>query len=346
MKWPHALWLLCFSLPAFCETDIPQQAGAPQISFNDLQYRLGYDVYLANKNLAAAWQVAYKAISAEPNNVFWLQRFAQVSEWVGKPVEALEAWFKYAQATNDNSAWDNVGRLAEALYNDTLLLAYQKRLVSLHPNDEAAILKLVQVYERLGQPNEGLDFLAQLVSKSKAKRTLLTAEANLAERAGQDERAIATFSRLINSFPPVETTWLLRRAALWFQRGKVLEAWHSLNEIENKIAPRNADYWHTYAELSRLLNKKEAAERAYQHLTDEFVFGDGDLTNYSALQNDTDPLNAAFVSELSYRLYKRDNAVISLLYLYQKANHPQGTKRFLALLSAQELEKFEQNRCF
>ena len=41
MKWPHALWLLCFSLPAFCETDIPQQAGAPQISFNDLQYRLG-----------------------------------------------------------------------------------------------------------------------------------------------------------------------------------------------------------------------------------------------------------------------------------------------------------------
>ena len=97
MKWPHALWLLCFSLPAFCETDIPQQAGAPQISFNDLQYRLGYDVYLANKNLAAAWQVAYKAISAEPNNVFWLQRFAQVSEWVGKPVEALEAWFKYAK---------------------------------------------------------------------------------------------------------------------------------------------------------------------------------------------------------------------------------------------------------
>jgi hypothetical protein len=346
MKWPHALWLLCFSLPAFCETDIPQQAGAPQISFNDLQYRLGYDVYLANKNLAAAWQVAYKAISAEPNNVFWLQRFAQVSEWVGKPVEALEAWFKYAQATNDNSAWDNVGRLAEALYNDTLLLAYQKRLVSLHPNDEAAILKLVQVYERLGQPNEGLDFLAQLVSKSKAKRTLLVAEANLAERAGQDERAVATFSRLIDSFPPVETTWLLRRAALWFQRGKLMEAWQSLNDIENKIAPRDADYWHTYAELSRLLNKKEAAERAYQHLTDEFVFGDGDLTNYSALQNDTDPLNAAFVSELSYRLYNRDNAVLSLLYLYQKANHPQGIKRFLGLLSAQELAKFEQNPLF
>lgn len=346
MKWPYALCLLSFALPVYAESDIPQQAGAPQISFNDLQYRLGYDVYLANKNLAAAWQVASKAISSEPNNTFWLQRFAQVSEWIGKPVEALEAWFKYAQATNDNSAWDSVGRLAEALYNDALLLAYQKRLVGLQPNNEAAILKLVQVYERLGQPREGLDFLAQLAKRSQAKRTLLAAEANLAERAGQDERAIAVFSRLISDFSPIETTWVLRRAALWFQRGKLLEAWTSLNQIEAKIAPRDAAYWHTYAELSRLLNKKEVAERAYQQLTDEFVFGDGDLANLSALQNDTDPLNAAFVNELSYRLYKRDNAVVSLLYLYQKANYPQGIQRFLSLLSPQELAKFEQNALF
>jgi hypothetical protein len=42
--------------------DIQAAAGTPQASFDDIRYRLGYDVYLANKNLAAAWQVADKAI--------------------------------------------------------------------------------------------------------------------------------------------------------------------------------------------------------------------------------------------------------------------------------------------
>lgn len=346
MKWPYALCLLPITLPLYAQTDMTQQAGAPQISFNDLQYRLGYDVYLANKNLSAAWQVAFKAVSSEPTNTFWLQRFAQVSEWVGKPVEALDAWFKYAQATNDNTAWEAVGRLAESLYNDTILLVYQKRLVNLQPNNEAAILKLVQIYERLGEPNEGLVFLTQLASKSRANKTLLVAEAGLAERAGQDERAIKVYSQLINTVKPVDSTWLLRRASLWFQRGKVNEAWQSLHHIESQMPPRAAEYWHTYAELSRLLNKQDVAERAYQHLTNEFLFDSSDLINYGALQNESNPLNAAFIHELSYRLYKQDNAVIALLYAYQKANHPQGIHRFLSLLSEEELKRFEQNPLF
>ena len=348
MKWTIAIGcVLALTSPMITHSnEIQQQAGAPELGFDDLRYRLGYDVYLANKNLAAAWQVANKALSAEPNNLFWLQRFAQVSEWIGKPVEALAAWRTYAQATNQQAAWDNVGRLAEALYDDETLLVYQKRIVGLNSNNEVAILKLVATYERLGQPLEGLDFLQQLGKKSQAKRALLIAEANLAERAGQDERAIKLLSRLIQEFSPIDNNWSLRRAALWFQRGKVQQAWQSLADIEHKMPSRNPEYWHTYAELSRLLDKKEIAERAYQHLSSEFIFSDGDLINYGALQSDSDPLNAAFIYELSYRLYKRDNAVINLLYMYQKANYPQGIHRFLALLSAEELARFEQNPLF
>ena len=91
MKWRHYLALLSLSISAAYgeEMDIQAAAGTPQASFDDIRYRLGYDVYLANKNLAAAWQVADKAISAEPTSLFWLERYAQVSEWVGKPSEHL-----------------------------------------------------------------------------------------------------------------------------------------------------------------------------------------------------------------------------------------------------------------
>ncbi len=325
--------------------DIQASAGTPEAGFDDIRYRLGYDVYLANKNLPAAWQVADKAVAAEPNSSFWLQHFAQVSEWVGKPSEALGAWLKLAQNTNDNLAWQAVGRLAESLLNDDALLAYQRRLVGLNPNNEAAVLKLVQIYERLGRPDDGLTFLSQL-NKSNAKKALLVAEAGLAERAGKDERAIAVLNRLIEQYKPVEDSWLLRRAALLYQRGNIVQAWQSLTEVEQKMPTNRGDYWRTYAELSRLVDKKDDAERAYQHLTDEFQFSDADLMNYSTLQIDSDPLNAAFLNELSYRLYGQDNAVIALLFLYQKAHHLEGAEKFLASLTASELAHLEKNALF
>lgn len=345
MKWLYVLSLCSLSVWATAE-NLEQQAGSPQAQFDDLRYRLGFEVYLANKNLSAAWQVAHKAITAEANNLFWLERFAQVSEWIAKPEQALPAWLRYAQATQQQQAWDNVRRLAEGLYDDQSLLLYQQRLVAQQVNNEAEILKLVQIYERLGTPQAGLDFLSKLLKHSKAQKTLLAAKANLAERAGQDELAIASYNQLIAKYDPIDNQWLLRRAALWYQRGKLVEAWQSLAELETKMPNRAEEYWHTYAELSRLLNKTEVAQRAYQQLTQQYLFNDGDLINYAALQNEQDPLNTAFLSELSYRLYQRDNAVITLLYAYQKANYPQGIERFLSLLTPEELQKFEQNPLF
>ena len=340
-----ALLSLSISVAYGEEMDIHAAAGTPQASFDDIRYRLGYDVYLANKNLAAAWQVADKAISAEPTSLFWLERYAQISEWVGKPSEALGAWLKLAKNTNDNNAWNAVGRLAESLLDDEALLQYQRRLLALNPNNEAAILKLVQIYERLGRPDDGLAFLAQL-NKSNAKKTLLIAEAGLAERAGKDERAITALNRLIQHYPPVEESWLLRRAALFYQRGDIVQAWQSLTEVEKKMPTNRGDYWRTYAELSRLIDKKDTAERAYQHLTDEFLFSDADLMNYSTLQIDSDPLNAAFLNELSFRLYSQDNAAIGVLFLYQKAHHLDGATQFLASLTDKELAKLEKNALF
>jgi hypothetical protein len=52
----------------------------------------------------------------------------------------LGAWLKLAKNTNDNNAWEAVGRLAESLLDDEALLQYQRRLLALNPNNEAAFL--------------------------------------------------------------------------------------------------------------------------------------------------------------------------------------------------------------
>ena len=103
-------------------------ADEPSVAFNNDSYLLGYQVYLARGNLAAAYFVARKAVRSQPNNPDWLKRFAQVAEWVGQPSDALNAWLSYAQKTGDKVAWDAVGRLSVGLLDDNALLVYQQQL--------------------------------------------------------------------------------------------------------------------------------------------------------------------------------------------------------------------------
>jgi predicted Zn-dependent protease len=125
-RWIYILLLLSPPLSALAAGTEPPElnilADEPNAPFDNDRYLLGYQVYLARGNLPAAYFVARKAIHNQTNNPDWLKRFAQVAEWVGQPSEALDAWLKYAQKTNNKAAWDAVGRLASGLLNDEDLL--------------------------------------------------------------------------------------------------------------------------------------------------------------------------------------------------------------------------------
>lgn len=205
------------AVPALAENPAPEsRAGVPQAAFDDVRYALGYDVYVAGGNLPAAWQVARKAVSQNPGDPVWLKRYAQVSEWIGQPAEALAAWLRLARATGDDNSWEAVGRLAPMLLDDSALLAYQQRQAAQRPSDLPTLMKLVEIYERLGRPDEGLRFLRELDGGNRPAN--LEAQAMLAERSGQDGAAIETLGRLLARSPAHEA-WLLRRAALQYRRG-------------------------------------------------------------------------------------------------------------------------------
>ena len=52
----------------------------PGLAFDDKVYTLGYEVFLENRKLEDAWQVANSAVRQAPDNMVWRERLAKVSE--------------------------------------------------------------------------------------------------------------------------------------------------------------------------------------------------------------------------------------------------------------------------
>jgi hypothetical protein len=332
------------AVPALAENPAPEsRAGVPQAAFDDVRYALGYDVYVAGGNLPAAWQVARKAVSQNPGDPVWLKRYAQVSEWIGQPAEALAAWLRLARATGDDNSWEAVGRLAPMLLDDSALLAYQQRQAAQRPGDLPTLMKLVEVYERLGRPDEGLRFLRELDGGNRPAN--LEAQAMLAERSGQDGAAIETLGRLLARSPAHEA-WLLRRAALQYRRGQLKPARDGLAAAEKQMPPTATGYWQTYAELSRLLDDRETARRAYQRLIDQAAAGENDLWNYAALLQDSDPLAAAGLQELLFRRFGQESGAVNALSLWQGAQAWAAADAFLAGLTPEQIARLERSLPF
>lgn len=319
-------------------------AAEPKVPFDQDSYLLGYQTYLARGNLPAAYFVARKAVRSQAPDVEWLKRFAQVAEWVGQPSEALDAWLSYAQKSGDQAAWDAVGRLAGGLLNDRALLAYQQQLIQRMGAQDALIDNIMQTYERLGNPREGLAFLDKLMAKQTTPKLLENASL-LAERTGQDDRAIALLKQLLKQPQPQEI-WALRLAALYYYRSEFDTAWQALHHVKSKMGSQNSQFWKIYADLSRFLNHENEALAAYQMLEQNDRADVVDLQNYVAVLQHHDGLAAARVSERLYFQFGKQYALITALYLYQRERHSEAAFNLLHRLSPEQRQTLQHDPNF
>ncbi|WP_337459839.1 hypothetical protein [Cupriavidus basilensis] len=130
-------------------------AGAPSAAeraFNADDYELAFQVFLAAGKLDDAQRVAETAVRRQPGAARWRERLAQVAEWNRQPTVALKSWLEYAQASNDETAWKAVLRLAPGLSDDRAYLAALRHRAG--TGDLATVDQVVATYERLGEPEE------------------------------------------------------------------------------------------------------------------------------------------------------------------------------------------------
>jgi hypothetical protein len=252
----------------------PAAAASPLRPYDEALYTLAFDVFLANGNLADAWRVADAAVAQRPQDLAWRRRLAQVSEWSGKPQDALRHWLQMARqsgsGTAADEAWAAVLRLAPGLQDDEALLAAWQREAGRRPLTATEWQQLAGLYEALGRPRDGIDYLNAQYSHRRDPAILETIAA-LQERSGRTDDAIATLERMLAQPGPTASNTTrpalaVRLATLLFLRSDFARAYRVLQDLQAQTPAEDTAYWRLLAELAWQLQEDRTATDAYGRL--------------------------------------------------------------------------------
>lgn len=342
MKCSLVVMALCSSMALAAPSSSPLDlANEPAAAFNQERYKLGYDVYLASGNQAAAYRVAERAVRERPRDMEWRRRLATVAQWLNRPEVALANWLAIARQTGDAAAWREVGRIAPALADTEAALAFWQHELQRQPGNAKALQALVAAYEQAGRPDEALAVL----KRQPQSRAVLEAEADLAERTGQDEAAVAALTELNRRFGPGEA-WVLRATDLLLQRGQVAQADALLGSAAASMPAGAQRFWQLRAEVAMMAGNQPAALQAYQRIQASGKATGADLINQADLLQEKDPLAAARLQVQAWQAEHRPEAAEGALYQWSRVQAWAPAEAFLGTLSAGELARLEQHAGF
>jgi hypothetical protein len=313
--------------------------------------QLAWDTFGAAADLNAALVVADAALLLQPQDVVWLERKAQASEWAGLAPQALAAWLALLKRNASDKALANVFRLSPMLYDDDALLAAwlalsSQRSLSL---DEAA--KVVEVYERLGSVDGALAFVRQLpAAQPEADAALrerwLGLEAGLLERAGRPAEALAVLERMRGTGLPRDDA--MRLAQIYLRLGNMPLALRALQAARLPAGGEFDDaYWDLRADLAY-----ETGERALALDALDRLIAQGKPQAYQVerairirLDADRDDEALALAARL-YPRYPQDNIVYAWLDGIAEQKNPVGLRTLLAALTPAHRARLEQSAQF
>lgn len=303
----------------------------PRLGFDDRVFSLAYEAFLGNRNLADAWQVADAAVRAAPRNTVWRERLAQVSEWLGKPEEALGHWLELARQTDREDAWQAVLRLAPGLFDDPALLLALEHELRRRPGDARLLTEIVAVYERIGEPAEAMRIL-QAHTAGRADAARLRLLAGLAERSGDIDAALDALGRL-DALEGPGAARAAHRASLLVTLGRFDAALAVLDAARAVAGDGDADYWRFYASLALLLQRQDLAREALARV---IALPDAQAAEFSdlvELLRTLRPLDAARLAEQAWRRFDTPAWLQRTLDLYLAAGELRAIDRLFGALS-------------
>jgi polysaccharide biosynthesis protein PelB len=306
-------------------------------------YELAYRVFLANGDVANAQRIAQTAIDQDPQSTLWRERLAQVAEWNHQPEVALRNYLALAQTRGDDTSWKQVARLAPGLNDDAAMLAVTLYQSNQQPDNLKLLDAVVFSYERLADPDAALRFL-QARMHGPLRRTVIERYALIAERKGDDNLALRTYSDLESEYGP-NVAYGLKIATLLYARTQFDAALAAMNEAKRGAHPGDDDFWRFYALLAAANQQPKAANEGYRALLAGGGAHADDYEIMAGFYNDS-PLDAGRLAEYAYRHGGLPRLLSQALYNYRRAHAWRRIRALLASLSPEERSATEQSATF
>ena len=299
------------------------EPGDPRLPFEDGSYLLAYQTFLAGRNLSDAWRVATSAVRQAPEQHAWRERLAQVSEWIGRPQDALVQWRTLAQQLARTGAaqreqrdmldraLQGVLRLAPSLNDEELVLQTWTQIASLRPLSVQEILNVVAITERLGRPEEGMRWLVEADRRQPA-RALLEMQVDLAERMGELPTAIDALRRLI-AREGASMPRAMRLATFHGLRGESAQGHEALSPLRATASPQDTAYWRLLSSLAWSLQLEDQAMHALTQVTRHGDFNAFEADRLLALLLARDRTEAARFAETAWKRLRLPGYLLSAL---------------------------------
>lgn len=307
--------------------------------YDERVYTFAYDVFLANGNLEDAFRVAQAAVAQRPEDLAWRQKLAQVAEWTRRPAEALDQWLYLAQRGGREDAWQGVLRLAPGLGADETLLLAMRHKVERRDASAEELRDFAALYERLGRPRDGISWFLARYAATRQPLALEIA-ANLADRAGERDRAIDLYQQLI-ALEGANEPRLIRTATLLVLAGKFRAAHNLLNEFRAQIRREASDYWDLLGDLAWRLQEDESAIYAYRALSTRQEAESGEFDRLVTLLRETYPEEAAKVAEFGFARFKTPGLLLAALEIRWQRRDLAEMKRLYDTLEAGDQKRFD-----
>ncbi len=325
-------------------TASPKAAGNTGMRpYDEPLYGLAFEVFLANGNVGDARRVAEAAVKQRPDDMAWRRRLAQTSEWDSKPQDALVQWLALARRSHTDEAWQAVLRLAPGLQEEEPLLEAWLREASRRELHLEEWKRLLELYESLGKPAEGIVFLkAQFERHGGRNFALLDLVATLEERSGRVDEAIATLER-IRVAEPANTARGVRLASLYFLRSDFSRAYALLRPLQQYATGKDAEYWQILAELAWQLQDDATATTAYSRLQNNGSADAGELERLIQLLRPQQPVEARRLALFSWRKFRSVSGFITALELASADKDIVTMKSLLEELSPEDDQRLAAN---
>jgi len=140
-------------------------------SIDDEELRLMYDSFLYTKDLKNAYKIAKKAVKIYPNNLAWHQKLADIALWSGDNTESMNQSI-YLYQHNDDP------KLAKKIITHMLASYQYKKALPLITNEfnknEHAVKELINIYDKVGKPEEAIKRLKKAFITNPSADTLST----------------------------------------------------------------------------------------------------------------------------------------------------------------------------
>ena len=314
------------------------------------QRQLAWDTFAAAGDLNAALLITEAALLAEPQSALWLERKAQMSEWAGKAPQALAAWLELMKRGASARALDNVFRLSPMLYDDDALLAAWLTLARQKKLAVDEVAKIIEVYERMGSAEGALSFIRKLRASSSPgdgtnSTQWLALEAQLLDRAGRPDEAIAIFEQLRPD--GLTSKDGMRLATLYLKKGQLLLAMRALQAVRLAQGVFDEAYWTMLADVAYDAGERAIAEQALDQV---IAYGKPEIYQAErAIRVRTDSNRLAEALRLAAQLYMRfpeDKIVFAWLDAISAQKSPVGLADLMQGLLASHRRALEASPTF